>query len=540
MLTLDATTKTFEIVLAGAVAANQLPVTVNYTDITTTTCAGGCSDAATNSTTPVTIVAAPGASTQRHVETITVHNADTASVTFTISLNNNSTLRTMFKIVLGALENFLYERGKGWGVFDSNGGLVTGVNVSDTAYAVTWDGVTAIAPSKNAVYDKLHFLDLYSLRLIQNLKLAVNASVNKLDIFTRSGGAAPDASNIISVAIPDGNGSVFRTRAATYLSGTSQFIMADAANYWSKGSLDGEIKTAYVYAIWDANGGIVWALGGYSGFTRVPVVRGDFVGSTAISASGITFTAAGIGTGLVIGDRVIVSGATDPLSNGVKNVTAQASGAINLAPGGGGDETSTLTISSRVSDDFFLLEASSTYTPVATDYCVCVGKIRYEYDTGDAPDHTIQATVLDAPQIMWNPKSDYGRQENLATTVTSESEITEASRVSLVVKQSGYYDCFGAAQGQGEDTLVQIKGMIKVGSATYANAVYKAGVQQFVLGTNVTMNVALSAIGVYLNAGDTVHLGVYVDAGGSTRQIWGDSEGAPYLGCTHIAFRKTD
>jgi hypothetical protein len=108
------------------------------------------------------------------------------------------------------------------------------------------------------------------LDLVGNLKLVVNATVNKLDIFTKTGGAVPDATDYFTVDIPDGNGYTARTRKAAYLSGTSQFIMADATNYWSKGDLAAEIKTAYVYAIWDSAGGIVWALGGYSGFTRVP------------------------------------------------------------------------------------------------------------------------------------------------------------------------------------------------------------------------------------------------------------------------------
>jgi len=40
-------------------------------------------------------------------------------------------------------------------VLDTNGGLVSGTNVSDVAYAATWDGVTTVAPSKNTVYDAL-------------------------------------------------------------------------------------------------------------------------------------------------------------------------------------------------------------------------------------------------------------------------------------------------------------------------------------------------------------------------------------------------
>jgi hypothetical protein len=40
-------------------------------------------------------------------------------------------------------------------VFDVNGGIVSGVNVSDVAYGASWDTVTTVAPSKNAVYDQM-------------------------------------------------------------------------------------------------------------------------------------------------------------------------------------------------------------------------------------------------------------------------------------------------------------------------------------------------------------------------------------------------
>ena len=39
----------------------------------------------------------------------------------------------------------------GTGSLDTSGGG----SVSDTAYAASWDGITTIAPSKNAVYDKI-------------------------------------------------------------------------------------------------------------------------------------------------------------------------------------------------------------------------------------------------------------------------------------------------------------------------------------------------------------------------------------------------
>ena len=364
--------------------------------------------------------------------------------------------------------------------------------INDTAYGASWEAMVEEGISGHRLWDKFEsivgatYATLPEVIIgtedskaiapdillssgvranISNLKLVVNASVNKLDIFSRSGGAAPDTSNPISVAIPDGNGNVIRTRAAAYLSGTSQFIMADAANYWSKGSLDAEIKTAYVYAIWDANGGIVWALGGYSGFTRVPA-------STT---------------------------ATD--------------------------------------DDFVLLEASSTYTKVITDYCVCVGKIRYQYDTADTPDHTIQATVLDAPQIMWNPKSDYSKVASLVDTLAQGSDIAEYSAVSYVVKQSGVYLVFGWTQGYSTGGTTLMNMLIKAGSSTYASAVLQIQGAGQNVAANSRVNISRGGIPVYLNAGETIHLGVACSGASGNRIIEGNST---YLRATGLSFARVD
>lgn len=350
---------------------------------------------------------------------------------------------------------------KKWALGWINALVVTTINaLTLTAQAIgfTLSGGTT---SKTLTVDQT--LTLSRLVLVDNLKPSVNASVNKLDIFTKSGGAVPDATNIISVAIPDGNGYTFRSRAAAYLSGTSQFILADAANYWSKGSLDAEIKTAYIYAIWDGTG-IIWALGGYSGFTRVPA-------STT---------------------------ATD--------------------------------------DDFFLLEEGSTYTKAVTEYCVCVGKIRYQYDTADTPDHTIQATVLDAPQVVWNPNSDYVKSVSLATTVTSGSDIAEYSVLSIVVKQSGNYLVTVAGHGINTYSAFLIYLFIKYGSATYANAVYAfKTVCQVPAGNTEGMRICM----VRVNVGDTIHFGISVAATSSDRVIAGDDyAGNPFLKATSLIIQR--
>src|SRR3990167_6658552 len=50
-------------------------------------------------------------------------------------------------------------------------GNLTTANISDTAYASSWDGVTTIAPSKNAVYDKIETLDTREISLFQGVML---------------------------------------------------------------------------------------------------------------------------------------------------------------------------------------------------------------------------------------------------------------------------------------------------------------------------------------------------------------------------------
>jgi hypothetical protein len=300
--------------------------------------------------------------------------------------------------------------------------------------------------------------------MVSNLKIVVNAAANKLDIFTMSGGAAPDASNLVSIGIPDGNGIAVRQRAAAYLSGTSQIVLADAANYWNKGSLDAEIKTAWLYAIWDGTG-IVWALAGYSGFTVVPTT-------------------------------------TTP-----------------------GD------------DDYFLLEDGSTYARDAGQYCVAVAKIRYQYDTADNPDHTIQATGENAPQVIWNPKSDYARRIVLASNVVSAGNIATASQVSCVAKQSGKYEITAQVQGVtgAGATYGYVSGDIRVGSATYGSAVTKGSMAVPTVTAATQYCVGYAQALCFANAGDTIHLGIGMVADAGNRTIIGNSTGS-----TSFQFRRTD
>jgi len=258
MLILDATTKSLEVKLAGAVSANELPVTAHYTDITTTLYTPGSNDTQTNGSTAATIVAAPAASTQRHVESISVYNADTAAATVTIQLNNNSTLRIITKVTLQAAEQLFYEDGMGWQIIDANGAVIRGTNVSDTAYASSWDGVTTIAPSKNAVYDQmlLQMLkngsnlaigsdadgDMYYRASSALARLAKGAANYKL--FMNAAGTAPEWANGSALRGTDGRAMTADTGDVEYQIGFVPSVLiiigsAASSSLWSVGFSSG-------------------------------------------------------------------------------------------------------------------------------------------------------------------------------------------------------------------------------------------------------------------------------------------------------------
>lgn len=138
MIRLDTTTRTLEILLGGAVTTNNLPVTVSYSDKTSTAYTGATQLSNTNGTTPVTILAPPAASTIRDVDYISVRNSDTVAATVTIRLNDNTTLYTVVIFTLASGDVFLYTHADGWKVLDSNGntkssGGVTAVSQNLTA-----------------------------------------------------------------------------------------------------------------------------------------------------------------------------------------------------------------------------------------------------------------------------------------------------------------------------------------------------------------------------------------------------------------------
>jgi hypothetical protein len=137
-LVLDSTTKTIQAVMSGVAATTNPDFTASYADSTTNSLVEGANDGALTGTSPVTIVAAPAASTRRVIKSITIQNRDTAAVTVTISYNNNGTLRTLAKVTLMANDTWTTD-----GTFDTYGSLKTSFGTIDLTSQVT--GILPIA-----------------------------------------------------------------------------------------------------------------------------------------------------------------------------------------------------------------------------------------------------------------------------------------------------------------------------------------------------------------------------------------------------------
>jgi hypothetical protein len=114
MLVLANTTDTIEVVLGGSVTTNQLRCVSAWRDVTTTAYTPGRTVTNTNNTTAVAAVAAPGASTQRVVDLISVYNADTVSQTVTVKYDDNGTEYVLWSGTLTSGETLTYCDGAGW------------------------------------------------------------------------------------------------------------------------------------------------------------------------------------------------------------------------------------------------------------------------------------------------------------------------------------------------------------------------------------------------------------------------------------------
>lgn len=118
---LDATGKSLEIVLTAAITTNELPIVAAFVEYAAETVTPAGNDTITTGTTAVTIVAAPAANLQRQVKFLSIVNLDTVAAEVTVQLNNASTIRPMFTVLLGIDEQIIYTDRGGFRVYDNAG-----------------------------------------------------------------------------------------------------------------------------------------------------------------------------------------------------------------------------------------------------------------------------------------------------------------------------------------------------------------------------------------------------------------------------------
>ena len=153
MIILDATTRSLEIDLNGAVTTNQLPFVASYVDVSQSTFAVSAmatNTGASNNTTAVTLVAAPGASTSRVLKHLSIKNSDTVATLLWVQMNDNSTLREIWKGTLAVGDSLIYTDASGWTVLNSSGQVKTGSGISSIGAStdnaiVRWDGTGGTA-----------------------------------------------------------------------------------------------------------------------------------------------------------------------------------------------------------------------------------------------------------------------------------------------------------------------------------------------------------------------------------------------------------
>lgn len=120
MIRLDSTTRKLEVILAGAKTTVDAKVTVSYYDVPAQTkndfseYRGVTQVATTNGAADVTICNAPTGNAVRNVDTIQVHNADTANITATVKMDDGGTETPLVKQTLTTGQTLMYEHGSGW------------------------------------------------------------------------------------------------------------------------------------------------------------------------------------------------------------------------------------------------------------------------------------------------------------------------------------------------------------------------------------------------------------------------------------------
>lgn len=136
-------TSTSDIIRIVTSSTADVHIQAGWADMTTSAFTPGRTNTVTTTATTTTIVASPGASTQRQVKTLRIYNAHAStSNTVTVQHYDGTTSNTVFSHVLLASESITYD-GNSWSVFSATGIVYTTTKASLTA------DVTGVLPVAN-------------------------------------------------------------------------------------------------------------------------------------------------------------------------------------------------------------------------------------------------------------------------------------------------------------------------------------------------------------------------------------------------------
>lgn len=149
MLLLPTTSDSLELVTSAAVAVDYVAAWADHTSSGVTASAG---TGQISTATTTTIVAAPGASTQRQIRGLTLRNAGTADTTVTVQAKPSGTARTIIKAAIQPGETLAYADGRGWYSLDSAGRERTQLSSAKTAGYSVWAHKVGAAPEAAGIW----------------------------------------------------------------------------------------------------------------------------------------------------------------------------------------------------------------------------------------------------------------------------------------------------------------------------------------------------------------------------------------------------
>lgn len=160
---LDTVNKKIQAKLVEAVTSTNPVFTTTYGDIITSDVTPGAGEGSFNGTTAVDLIAAPAASTFRHVKEIQINNTDTANHSFTVWILDGATSYTVVSsILVPAGASLRYSDTTGWAVGVALGsGTVSSVALSmPSEFAVAGSPITlngTLAVSKATQAANTHY-----------------------------------------------------------------------------------------------------------------------------------------------------------------------------------------------------------------------------------------------------------------------------------------------------------------------------------------------------------------------------------------------